>query len=260
MKKLLYTLTLSILMMTVTLTGCSNGKTEGGGNRVEGGGNVDDGNGGVDGNGDDGIGIPEGEGGDDAQPQGSNAKGRYVEQEVELPLPKGVTQQAVVGIAAIEGGVEYYTVDYEGGKPRYFRHAVRDNGDVSTQSEAWLVDNASNNSNGFLVVRSGDKLYAYENTASGDSQIIVSEDDGKSASKLTGNGLSAVDAISQMGVLGDGRIVIAGNGKNTIYVLDAKGNLSEELDVNGDVPSSCFAAYGNQVAVSVANRRRHSSL
>ncbi|MEG1524820.1 MAG: extracellular solute-binding protein [Clostridia bacterium] len=204
------------------------------------------------------------------------ALGRYMEEPVTLPLPEGATEQSLIGMCAAADGMVYFTCVYHGQDDAfyvdYFRHTVKIEGSVTTQKEQWLSDSAPKGGNELSLIRSdnGTLYFSYNDyDADGNTvpHILVSHDDGKTSETLTGTGVTGHDFILKLGVSTDGRIVVANMGADNLVVLDAQGNVQDELAIDRD-HASHFSVSGDKVicvapsgdAVRVYNLSDNSSV
>ena len=73
------------------------------------------------------------------------ASGRYMEQVINVPLPEGISEQYIIGLSALDNGVEVFTSGYidngdGSATARYYRHTILDDGTTTTADEPWLND------------------------------------------------------------------------------------------------------------------------
>ncbi len=87
-----------------------------------------------------------------------NAKGRYMESPFDPELPEGVIGLSVLGIGAIEGAVEIFSMNsdaWETENPTFYRHTFKADGAQAFQEEPWLNEHLKLG-NEMQVVRGGD--------------------------------------------------------------------------------------------------------
>ena len=89
------------------------------------------------------------------------ASGRYMEQVINVPLPEGVSEQYIIGLSALDNGIEVFSnayVDNGDGTAdaRYYRHTILDDGTTTTVDEPWLNDLAKDGGNELRVIRAAD--------------------------------------------------------------------------------------------------------
>ena len=90
-----------------------------------------------------------------------------MEQVINVPMAEGVTQQYIIGLSALENGIEVFTNAYidngDGtGSARYYRHTILDDGTTTTADEPWLNELAQNAANELQVIRAADgALYMF---------------------------------------------------------------------------------------------------
>lgn len=194
-----------------------------------------------------------------SEPSGNNVrlenKGRYMEEKISLALPSGVTDQQLIGINAIESGMEYFTmfgsVDGDSYRVGYYRYTMGGDGSVSATPEKWLEEIAPNGGNQMLLVRGADgHLYFnfsdYDESGELQNHIIVSKDDGQTYTELSGSGIQALDMIVALAPLDDGRIAVQDMGGN-VLLLNAEGNLARELEMGSDIGG--LATHGSRIAM-----------
>lgn len=183
--------------------------------------------------------------------------GRYTEQLIELPMPQGYQEQYIIGISALKNGVEVFTSTYsqqgETSQAHYFRHTILDDGTVKTADEPWLNDLASGGGNELHVRRAKDgALYLffgnYDDQGNSKQNLLVSRDDGKTATQITGEGLDALAGVNSYGVLADGSIAYSDYYNATIGLLDANGGYLDQLEGETSQVSPVVAALGTKVA------------
>lgn len=184
--------------------------------------------------------------------------GRYLEQVMELPALQGDSEQFVIGLSPLENGVEIFTCTYSDNGDgtstvHYFRHTILDDGTVNTTDEAWLNALAVSGGNSMRVLRAEDgALYMFYSGFTADYQMqphfLVSRDDGKTGSELTGDGISTVAIANSFGVLSDGELAYSDSFNGSIGMLDANGNGGDPLvgEMQKVVPT--VAALGSRVA------------
>lgn len=183
-----------------------------------------------------------------------SAKGRYMESPLLLDLPEGVTRLAVIGMGAVEGGVELFSVPHSGEgitEPVYYRHTLKSDGTQSCREEPWLAEYMKHGGNQMSVQRGADgALYGvwgdYDEAGNMLAHILVSRDDGKTATELMGDGIKSLKMITDFAAMQDGRLVIADWDANGLCVLDAEGNRIQELETSR--LQSSIAIYGNKIA------------
>lgn len=182
------------------------------------------------------------------------SKGRYMEEKVQLPMPEGFSEQQLIGVNALENGMEYFTVcgkeDANGYTARYYRHTVID-GNAATASESWLDECCPEGGNAMrLGCGADDALYYsfgdYDENGKSQNHIIVSMDNGKTYTELTGNGLGAIDMIVALVMLEDGRFA-AQDMDGGVSILSANGDLEGELEAGGY--DGNLAVCGDRLAV-----------
>ena len=183
--------------------------------------------------------------------------GRYTEQLIDLPMPNGYQDQSIIGISALENGVEVFTHTYsqqgETYQAHYFRHTILDDGTVKTTDEPWLNDLASTGGNELHVRRAEDgALYIffgnYDDQGNAKQNLLVSRDDGKTAVAITGEGLDALAGVTSYGVLTDGSIAYADYYNASIGLLDANGGYLDQLEGETNQVMPMVAAFGTKVA------------
>lgn len=183
--------------------------------------------------------------------------GRYTEQLIELPMPQGYQEQYIIGVSALENGVEVFTCTYsqqgETSQAHYFRHTILDDGTVKTTDEPWLNELASTGGNELHVRRTADgALYIffgnYDDQGNSKQNLLVSRDDGKTATQITGEGLNSLAGVTSYGVLADGSIAYADYYNASIGLLDANGNYLDQLEGETNQTMPMVAALGTKVA------------
>ena len=183
--------------------------------------------------------------------------GRYTEQLIDLPMPNGYQEQYIIGISALKNGVEVFTCTYsqqgETSQAHYFRHTILDDGTVKTADEPWLNELASTGGNELHVRRAADgALYLffgnYDDQGNAKQNLLVSRDDGKTATEITGEGLNALTGVSSYGVLTDGSIAYADYYNALIGLLDANGGYLDQLEGETNGVTPMVAARGTKVA------------
>lgn len=186
------------------------------------------------------------------------ASGRYMEQVINVPLPEGVTQQLIIGLSALENGIEVFTNAYvdngDGtGSARYYRHTILDDGTTTTADEPWLNDLAKDAANELRVFRAADgALYMFNASFTPDykmqAHFLVSRDDGKTGEELTGDGMASIAIANSFGVLADGSIAYSDYFNGNLGLLDAKGNSMEQLEGETGKVTPSLAAAGSRIA------------
>ncbi|MCE5189447.1 MAG: hypothetical protein LLF75_09765 [Eubacteriales bacterium] len=186
------------------------------------------------------------------------ATGRYMEQVIDLPIPEGFSEQYVIGLAALENGVEVFTNTYADNKDgtssaRYFRYTILDDGSVKTAEEQWLNDLAVDGGNEMRVIRAKDgALYMFYSGFGENYQIqphfIVSRDDGKTGTELTGDGISTIAIANSFGVLDDGSIAYTDYFNANLGLLDQNGSMVEQLEGETGKATPTLAASGSRIA------------
>ena len=186
------------------------------------------------------------------------ASGRYMEQVINVPLPQGVTQQLIIGLSALENGIEVFTNAYvdngDGtGTARYYRHTILDDGTTTTADEPWLNELAKDAANELRVIRAADgALYMFYAGFEADYQMkahfLVSRDDGKTGEELTGDGMANIAIANSFGVLNDGSIAYSDYFNANLGLLDAKGNSLEQLEGETGKVTPSLAATGSRIA------------
>lgn len=184
--------------------------------------------------------------------------GRYMEQVMELPLPEGYGEQYVIGLGALENGVEVFSNTYfDNGDgtagTRFFRHTILDDGTTTTAEEKWLNELVPQGGNEMRVIRAQDgALYMFYSGFTEDYQIqphfFVSRDDGKTGTELTGDGISSIAIANSFGALSDGSIAYTDYFNANLGLLDAKGNLLEQLEGETGKATPKLAASGSSIA------------
>ncbi|MEN6418835.1 MAG: hypothetical protein ABFC73_07915, partial [Clostridiaceae bacterium] len=183
--------------------------------------------------------------------------GRYIEQLIDLPLPQGYQDQYIIGVSALENGVEVFTCSYsqegETSQAHYFRHTILDDGTVKTTDEQWLNDLAVSGGNELHVRRAEDgALYIffgnYDDQGNSKHVLLVSRDDGKTGTPVTGDGLDALASVTSYGVLSDGSIAYADYYNASIGLLDANGDFLDQLEGETNFTMPTVAAFGTKVA------------
>ena len=197
-----------------------------------------------------------------ARASNSNAaqalSGRYMEQVINVPLPQGVTQQYIIGLSALENGIEVFSYAFvdngDGtGIARYYRHTILDDGTTTTADEPWLNDLAKDAANELRVIRAADgTLYMFNAGFTADYQMqphfLVSRDNGKTGEELTGDGLASIAIANSFGVLTDGSLAYTDYFNGNLGLLDAKGNLIEQLEGETGKVTPSLAATGSRIA------------
>lgn len=186
------------------------------------------------------------------------ASGRYMEQVINVPLPEGVSEQYIIGLSAIDNGIEVFSNAYvdngDGtGSARYYRHTILDDGTTSTADEPWLNDLAKDGGNELRVIRTQDgALYMFHASFTPDYQMLahflVSRDDGKTGEELTGDGMANIAIANSFGVLTDGSIAYSDYFNGNLGLLDAKGNSLEQLEGETGKVTPSLAAAGSRIA------------
>ncbi len=187
--------------------------------------------------------------------QVADASGRYVERQIPLPLPDGFSKQSVLGIGRNGDTLNVFTYAYSGDAEErfyYFRHTIASDGTVTTADEPWLNQLAPKGGNSLsLICADNGTLYMayfdYDEEANSVAHILVSSDDGVSGAALNGDGIASLSSITSIGVLDDGSIVAADFYGGAALLLDAQGNLIEQLDVQANDLVPCVAR-GNRIA------------
>jgi len=183
--------------------------------------------------------------------------GRYIEQLIDLPLPEGYQEQYIIGVSALENGVEVFTCTYsqegETSQAHYFRHTILDDGTVKTTDEQWLNDLAMGGGNELHVRRAEDgALYiffgSYDDQGNSKHVLLVSRDDGKTGTQISGDGLDALASVTSYGILSDGSIAYADYYNATIGLLDANGDFLDQLEGETNLMMPMVAAFGTKVA------------
>ena len=197
-----------------------------------------------------------------ARASNSNAaqanSGRYMEQVINVPLPQGATEQYIIGIGALENGIEVFSSVYADNGDgtsavHYYRHTILDDGTTTTADEPWLNDLAKDGGNELRVIRTADgALYMFYSGYTADYQIqahfLVSRDDGKTGEELTGDGMSSIAIANSFGVLTDGSIAYSDYFNGNLGLLDAKGNSLESLEGEMGKVTPTLAAAGSRIA------------
>ncbi len=197
-----------------------------------------------------------------ARASNSNAaqanSGRYMEQVINVPLPEGVSEQYIIGLSALDNGVEVFSYAYvdngDGtGSERYYRHTILDDGTTTTADEPWLNELAQNAANELRVIRAADgALYMFYAGFEADYQMkahfLVSRDDGKTGEELTGDGMADIAIANSFGVLTDGSIAYSDYFNANLGLLDAKGNSLEPLEGETGKVTPSLAATGSRIA------------
>ena len=197
-----------------------------------------------------------------ARASNSNAEqavsGRYMEQVINVPLPEGVSEQYIIGLSALENGIEVFTYAYfdngDGtGSARYYRHTILDDGATTTADESWLNDLAKDGGNELRVIRAQDgTLYMFHSGYTEDYQMqphfLVSRDNGKTGEELTGDGIASIAIANSFGVLSDGSIAYSDYFNENLALLDAKGNSIEQLEGETGRVTPSLAAAGSRIA------------
>ena len=184
----------------------------------------------------------------------SGETGRYVESLIEVPLPEGFSDQYVIGLSALENGVQVFTCLYsESGQAHYFRHTILDDGTVSSADEQWLNDLAIDGGNELRVVRAEDgALYLFKSGYSADGEMqpyfYVSRDDGKTGAALTGDGIGSLSLVNSYGILADGSIAYGDYYNASLGLLNANGDFVEQLEGEANKLMPLVAAQGTKIA------------
>lgn len=186
------------------------------------------------------------------------ASGRYMEQVINVPLPEGASEQYIIGLSALENGLEVFSYAYADngdgtGSVRYYRHTILDDGTTTTADEPWLNDLAKDAANELRVIRAQDgALYMFNASFTPDYQMLahflVSRDDGKTGEELTGDGLASIAIANSFGVLTDGSIAYSDYFNGNLGLLDAKGNSLEQLEGETGKVTPSLAATGSRIA------------
>ena len=186
------------------------------------------------------------------------ASGRYMEQVINVPLPEGISEQYIIGLSALDNGVEVFTSGYidngdGSATARYYRHTILDDGTTTTADEPWLNDLAVDGGNELRVIRAADgALYMFHASFTPDYQMqahfLVSRDDGKTGEELTGDGMASIAIANSFGVLTDGSIAYSDYFNGNLGLLDAKGNSMEQLEGETGKVTPSLAAAGSRIA------------
>lgn len=185
------------------------------------------------------------------------AGGRYIEQEADIPLPDGHSEQYVLGIGSSENGTEVFTFVYSGTDDQvtvhYFRHTIHEDGTITTADETWLNDLASDGGNEMRLQQADDgTLYmiytGYDEDYNMVPHLLVSRDDGKTGESLSGDGVPLLEQVNSFDILANGDIVASEYYNGNIYLLDADGNKKQSLDGETKKVMPVVAAHGTQVA------------
>ena len=203
------------------------------------------------------FGCVKSSGGSNAVISEPGAKGRYIEQEIKLPLPEGSTEQYLIGIGRSENGIEVFANIYSGTEDqtivRYFRHSIDQAGTVTTTEEQWLNELASDGGNEMRVQQADDGTLYMIYTGFDESynlvpHLILSRDDGKTGESLTGDGIALLEQANSLGILADGKIAASEYFNGNLYLLDANGNLQQNLEGETKKVAPVVAAQGTKVA------------
>ncbi|MDD4312867.1 MAG: hypothetical protein PHW41_10335, partial [Eubacteriales bacterium] len=195
--------------------------------------------------------------GSNDQPSASGTKGRYLEQELKIPLPEGASEQGIIGVGQSENGLEVFTCVYSGTEEktmiRYFRHTIQSDGTVTTTDEQWLNDLAADGGNEMRVQQASDGTLYMSYTGFDDQynlvpHLIVSRDNGKTGESLTGDAIALLEQANSLGILADGKIAVSEYYNGNLYLLDANGNKVQSLDGETKKVMPVVAAQGTQVA------------
>ncbi len=189
------------------------------------------------------------------------ASGRYVEDEIDLPLPEGVSRQMILGVCRLSGALTAFTAAYfEEGDAwgfRYYRHTLAADGTVATADETWLNELAPLGGNEMHVSSAPDgTLYMYfsdyDEHDRQQAHVLVSRDNGASGTALTGGGVAAMGTITSLGVLADGSLATANFYDGSLLLLDSSGNRITDLTSGNRGQVSACAADGGSVAFAAA--------
>ncbi len=185
-----------------------------------------------------------------------SAKGRYMESPFELELPPGVNRLNVIGISAVEGTVEIFSMSLdslETENPVFYRHTLAADGAQTFKEEPWLNEHMKPG-NQMLVVRGGDgALYAtyadFDEAYNMYAHIVVSNDDGVTGKELTGGGIEPLEMIMELAMLADGRIAAKAWSQSALTILDAEGNRLSVIETGWSIGTECgVAASGDLLA------------
>lgn len=191
------------------------------------------------------------------------SSGRYVESEIALPLPEGVSDQMVLGMREDENGITVFTCtnlgEAQDWRNRYFRHTIAADGTVTTGEEGWLNELAPFGGNEMHIVAARDGgLYMsfsdFDEKNNSQAHLLLSSDDGRTGAALTGDGLKKLGILTGFSVLDDGRIAACDFYDGTALLLDREGNLIEELGGSHQGRISGVAGGGSAVAFEVTDR------
>ena len=183
--------------------------------------------------------------------------GRYVEQLIDVPQPEGYSNQYIIGLSALENGLEVFTCSYSdsdnGSQAHYFRHTILNDGSVKTTDEQWLNDLAVEGGNELRVKRAEDgTLYLFVSNYNENGEVqphfYVSHDDGKTGSELTGNGIAAISVANSFGVLADGSIAYSDYYNANLGLLTANGDYADQLEGEANKIMPIVAAQGTKIA------------
>jgi hypothetical protein len=136
---------------------------------------------------------------------------------------------------------------------RYFRHTVHSDGTVTTADEQWLNDLASDGGNEMRVQQADDgTLYmiytGFDEDYNFVPHLLVSRDDGKTGESLVGDGVPLLAQANSLGILASGEIAITEYYNGNLYLLDADGNMEQQLEGETNLVMPVIAAQGTKVA------------
>lgn len=183
--------------------------------------------------------------------------GRYTEQLLDIPVPEGYQNQYIIGVSALESGVEVFTCSYlqqgDVWETHYFRHTLLEDGTVKTADEQWLNELAVDGGNELHLKRGADgTLYLFfgNYNEQGESQqcLLVSRDDGKTGTQINGDGLNALTGVNSYGLLADGSIAYTDYYNASIGLLDANGGYLDQLEGESNLVMPAVAAHGTKIA------------
>ncbi len=185
------------------------------------------------------------------------ASGRYIEQGIDIPLPEGYSEQYVLGVGSSENGAEVFTYAYSGTDDEvtvhYFRHTIQSDGTITTADEAWLNDLAQDGGNEMRLQQADDGALYMTYTGFDENydlipHLLVSRDDGKTGESLTGDGVPLLAQANSFGILASGEIAITEYYNGNLYLLDANGNMEQQLEGETKMVMPSIAAKGTKVA------------
>ncbi len=183
-------------------------------------------------------------------------RGRYMEDPIALSIP-GYTDLSVHSINAVEDKAEYYTLanSEATGKMTFLTITMSPDGAFTYEEEAWLDEYIDVIANNLLICRGPDGTkYAawgdFDGTGGIYARVILTRDGGKTATELTGSGISSLSMATHIEGLQGGGLVVSDWENDSLFLLDQDGNLVTELPAKR---GASIAVFGEQLATFAPN-------